>query len=272
MRGFRGLLLSLIVLVSLWSWPVSSFAEDQADFGSRFSPYEPVYFSVGWRDKVNARFQLSFKYRFINPDAKFETKGRFVEDLYVGYTQTSFWDLESESAPFHDTSYRPSLFHHRVLKVATPGGGAAFSYTAGFEHESNGKSEEFSRSINVFFAQPSWTWGAEDAYRFGVAPKVYVYLGDLTDNPDIADYRGYLDLHLSCGKMDSWFFKVMLRSGTKKNFSSILLDVSYPTYRLFRGAVYAFLHFQYFNGWGESILDYNQKRPAQYRIGILLTR
>ncbi|MFZ5510482.1 MAG: phospholipase A, partial [Pseudomonadota bacterium] len=33
-----------------------------------------------------------------------------------------------------------------------------------------------------------------------------------------------------------------------------------------------YLHFQYFNGYGESFLDYNLKRRSQFRIGFSIVR
>jgi len=35
-----------------------------------------------------------------------------IAAIALAYTQTSIWDLETESVPFLDTSYRPSLFWH----------------------------------------------------------------------------------------------------------------------------------------------------------------
>jgi hypothetical protein len=71
--------------------------------------YEPMYFLVG-TDPEKSKFQVSFKYRFFNPQSKFAERHPWVEGFHLGYTQTSFWDLESSSAPFEDTSYKPELF------------------------------------------------------------------------------------------------------------------------------------------------------------------
>ncbi len=97
-------------------------------FASKLSPDEPLYFVIGWRDGTNAKFQLSFKYRFVNPEGDVTQGVPFFSRVYFGYTQTSLWDLESDSKPFFDTSYRPSLFyrHERVHEwgEGAVGGGA----------------------------------------------------------------------------------------------------------------------------------------------------
>ena len=34
----------------------------------------------------------------------------WYENFYLGYTQTSLWDLQSDSMPFIDTTFNPSVF------------------------------------------------------------------------------------------------------------------------------------------------------------------
>ncbi|MFX5595319.1 phospholipase A, partial [Acinetobacter baumannii] len=72
----------------------------------------------------------------------------------------------------------------------------------GLEHESNGRDGTASRSINTYFIEPTFNFGNLNDYHFKVAPKVYAYLGPTSDNQDIADYRGHLDLKLAYGKPD----------------------------------------------------------------------
>src|SRR3546814_19275315 len=79
---------------------------------SAISSFEPVYFDIGSKGDTNARFQLSFKYRLFNPTDPLHPE--FIDNLYLGYTQTSLWDLEGDSMPFIDTTYNPRSEARRV--------------------------------------------------------------------------------------------------------------------------------------------------------------
>ena len=94
-------------------FPLASTAESPlpARYARKFSLNEPMYFSVGWRGSTNARFQISFRYRFIG-SREDEPMAPGERQLYFAYTQTSFWDTESESAPFRDTAYGPRPVIH----------------------------------------------------------------------------------------------------------------------------------------------------------------
>ncbi|HEX6689910.1 MAG TPA: phospholipase A, partial [Burkholderiales bacterium] len=74
------------------------------------SENDPMYFVVGARDGWNARFQLSFKYRLFDRGSGFGKDEPWLSGLYFGYTQNSLWELDSDSAAFRDTSYKPSFF------------------------------------------------------------------------------------------------------------------------------------------------------------------
>jgi phospholipase A1 len=234
------------------------------DLPPLLSTYEPAYFSVGTRGGTNAKFQLSFKYRIF--DSLWDTG--ITDHIYFGYTQTSIWDLETGSAPFRDTSYRPSLFYYRN-DVAALGARAWLGLQGGAEHESNGKSGADSRSINTLFVRPVLFVGDLSKKHWMIAPKVWAYL-DKSDNPDIADYRGYFDLLVKYGNENSWFVSSNLRKGARAGYGSIQLDGAYALTTSRQGRVGTYLHLQYFNGWGESILEYDQKLKSQFRIGVML--
>jgi outer membrane phospholipase A len=239
-------------------------------FFSHFSAHEPLYFAAGLREDGNAKFQVSFRYRFLEPRPGTEGNGSFSEHLYFGYTQYSIWDWEADSSPFRDTSYIPSLFWSRGnLRGPRP---SPRGLQIGIEHESNGQGGDDSRSLNVVYVQPTWRFGNFDRYHWTISPKIYAYVGSLGDNPDIEDYRGYMDLIVSYGKLDSWKFATMTRYGAAGGRTSFQVDVSYPLDRLLTKRFNAFVHLQYFNGWGESLLDYDVKRPSQIRLGLMLIR
>jgi outer membrane phospholipase A len=231
---------------------------------------EPMYFVVGGRPD-SARFQLSFRYRMFDSQSIVGENLPFARGLYFGYTQTSLWDLSSDSRPFRDTSFRPSLFYQWQLK--NPEDTSSASLTAGFEHESNGRDGKESRSINTLFMQADFLhyFGGKDIY-LGMTPKIWGYI-DKEDNPDIPKYRGYGQLSLRLGSDDNWQAAALLRRGTNRHYRSTQLDLSYPLRRSIFSGVGAFVHLQYFNGYGETLLDYNHhsSRP-QFRIGFSLVR
>lgn len=231
------------------------------------SANEPIYLAVGGRGGTTARFQLSFKYRIFDPGSLPVAWVPPLAGLHFGYTQTSIWDVGAKSAPFRDTSYRPSLF----WQAATPGEGLMPDlWRAGFEHESNGKDGVSSRSINTLFAQAVWRTSFPNGQTLTFAPKFYGYL-EKDNNPDIQRYRGYVDWHFRYGRDDSWLLAATFRRGTSRH-SSAQLDLSYPLSKPLFARTGSFLHVQLFNGYGETLLDYNVKRGTQARLGFSIIR
>ncbi|MCW5621375.1 MAG: phospholipase A [Burkholderiales bacterium] len=242
----------------------------ESAFLAALSVYEPVYFSVGSHGGSNAKFQLSFKYHLFNEDAGLARRVPALGHLYLGYTQTSLWDLESESNPFRDTSYKPRLFYADPDVWHARSRPVRLGAELGIGHESNGRSEDDSRSINILYLRPALTFGAAGKWQLILAPMLYHYL-DKADNDDIAEYRGHVDFMASVGKSDSWQLTSMLREGTGDGWS-LQLDLTYPLRSVALGNLNGYLHFQYFGGWGESLLDYNRRLPAQYRLGLMIVR
>lgn len=238
---------------------------DQAQEEPQLSEEEPVYFVAGPRQGWNARFQLSFKYRLFDQSAGFGAERPWLSGFYFGYTQSSLWDLSSESKPFRDTSYRPSFF----WRWSRPDGISWIDGArVGFEHESNGQGGENSRSINTLFVRPEWRWPAGRGGEVEFTPKLYAYLSN-GENPDIAQYRGYVDWRIRHDAGGQWITTAVARTGTAGK-GSFLLEMSRRTRDLKVGPVSGYLHLQFFNGFGESILDYNVRRTSQIRIGLAI--
>ncbi|QDF98612.1 hypothetical protein CJ010_19765 [Azoarcus sp. DD4] len=231
--------------------------------------HEPMYFVVGGRNPHAARYQLSFRYRLFDDQGVVAETLPVTRGLYFGFTQTSLWDLESDSKPFRDTSFRPSLFYQ--WKLLDPSDGASLALSGGYEHESNGRGGTESRSIDTLFlrADARYYFGDGETY-LGVSPKLWSYI-DKEDNPDIARYRGYAELGLRFGRDDGLMLAAQLRRGTA-GVGSSQLDLSYPLRRSVFSGVGAFLHLQYFNGYGETLLDYNESHDPQIRIGFSIVR
>ena len=230
---------------------------------------EPLYFVVGSSDErsFDARFQLSFKYRPFDPDARVAQYFPPLSNLYFAYTQTSLWDLGGHSSPFKDTSYRPSLYY----RWAGSGRGIfPDDWRAGLEHESNGRDGSDSRSINTVFIRPTWHMDFAHGRRLTLSPKFYQYL-EKSDNPDIYRYRGYVDLQARYGREDGAIMTALYRLGTGGH-SSTQLDFSYPISDKLFGRTGTFVHLQLMEGYGETLIDYNRYSDTQLRLGLSLAR
>jgi phospholipase A1/A2 len=234
------------------------------------SEHEPMYFVAGSRGPTTARFQLSFKYRIFDPDGWVSDLpvGQALTGLYLGYTQTSIWDWSGDSKPFRDTTYKPSFFY-QLGPYRRIGSRHTLSAQAGYEHQSNGRAGIESRSIDTLFLKPTWRWDIDGDTHFSAAVKLFGYLEKESTNRDIADYRGYALLNMRYGNDDGWLIQAEGYPGDK---GSLQLDLSYRLKRVLLSDAGGFLHFQYFNGYGESMLDYNRGGPAQFRVGFSIVR
>lgn len=240
-------------------------------FKEHISGYEPLYFIAGAVDP-NARFQISFKYQlFSNTGPLVKTLPAF-KGLHLAYTQTSLWDLTSTSKPFVDTTYKPEVF----FAMPRVDGGHWASWLrldlqAGLQHQSNGKSGDDSRSLNVAYFEPTLIVGNQDAFHFSVAPRVWAYLGSLDENPDIKDYYGNVGIRSKLGWGRGLLLSATGRIGDDANRGALQLDLSYPLMRFLYGNVGLYLYAQYFLGYGESLLHYNERTSA-VRFGFALFR
>ena len=243
--------------------------EPVAFFKEHIFPYEPFYFVAGTKSP-NAKFQVSIRYQILNHDGPLASMAPPLEGFNIGYSQTSLWDWNRASAPFLDSSYKPEFLYiyERAL-----GGGPTNWYRldlqAGVQHESNGKDGDASRSLNITYLRPTLTIGSDEELHLTLMPRAWVYIGDLSDNPDIARYRGYVDLRtiLSYKGLQ---LSAYGRMGNHADRGSIQVDLTYPL-RKFWGTFSVYLHVQYFNGFGESLLEYNERSTA-WRAGFSLYR
>jgi outer membrane phospholipase A len=256
---------NVMVLIVRGDDPLQALSSSEArTIEPPLSENEPIYFSVGTRGDTTARFQLSFKYRIFDRELGWGRDHPWLAGLHLAYTQTSIWNLSETSKPFLDTSYRPSFFWQWRRGDDKTWIDAA---RMGFEHESNGKDGVDSRSINTLFVRPEWQTTLANGKQFEFTPKLYGYL-DKTDNPDIEKYRGYVDWAMRYGDRErSW--RALARLGTAGK-GSLQLDWFERTRVLGAGSISGYLHVQLFTGYGESLLDYNQRNKSQLRIGIAI--
>ncbi|MBS3805777.1 MAG: phospholipase A, partial [Oleiphilaceae bacterium] len=208
-------------------------------------------------DKQEAKFQISFKVPLLT--------GLFDDrtTLWFGYTQLSFWQVlnEDSSRPFRETNFNPELFA-RYQTDFEIGPGVVNHVTLGIDHESNGRADPRSRSWNRITGSASYSY---NRWLFIVAPWYRIPEDSQDDdNPDIEKFLGHGDYWAVYKMAEDRTVSVKLRNNFRSdnNKTSVQLGYSFPMGDL-RGYV------QYYNGYGESLIDYNE-RIHRIGVGIML--
>ncbi len=240
-------------------------------FLDNFSPYEPLYFLFGVDPGMEkSKFQFSFKYKLFNAPFSSQKANTFLDGFHIAYTQTSYWDLKSDSKPFDDTSYKPELFYLIPKIELHTSWIKAFGVQGGFQHESNGKGGDESRSTNTIYIKPIMAFSLTDEIYLSLAPRLWFYVGNDNDtNPDLYDYRGYFDLEAKAGFPMGLVLDTHTRwAGKGPSFQA---DLSYPLSSIFKSRLNLYLHVQYFNGYAERLKEYWKKEEI-VRVGFSLCR
>ncbi|HEU4664504.1 MAG TPA: phospholipase A [Dokdonella sp.] len=198
-------------------------------------------------DNIEAKFQLSLKTKVLQ-----DVLGS--GDLWVGYTQSSRWQVYNtdESRPFRETDYEPEALlvfgtNYRAF------GWDARLFDVGINHQSNGRSDPYSRSWNRIVAdigleRGDWTIVLRPWWRIPESR------GD-DNNRDIEDYVGRGEVQF-VRNWNSQTFGLTLRHslrGGDANHGSARFSWSVPLAGSLRGYV------ELFHGYGESLIDYNHE-------------
>ncbi|WOT05803.1 phospholipase A [Shewanella youngdeokensis] len=225
---------------------IDPFAEQAADY-----PFT--------LDKTEAKFQISFKFPLWNN--VFGDNGY----LYAAYTNQSYWQVYNKdiSSPFRETNHEPEIFMLFTNDWQLGPLNNSF-WGVGAVHQSNGQPGSLSRSWNrlyglmIFDAGP-FALEARAWWRIPEDEKETPESASGDDNPDITDYMGNVQFTGVYG-VDEHRFSLTVRNYIQKpNRGAIEFTWSYPIMGNLR------LYTQYFNGYGESLIDYNSHNQ---RIGI----
>jgi phospholipase A1 len=218
------------------------------------APFDPV--TDGELDNYEIKFQISVKFPIV--DDPFGKQG----SLQFAYTNLSFWQAynRDSSSPFRETVHEPELF--LVLENNWEFSGFKNRLIVlGINHQSNGQSDTSSRSWNRIYADFIFERG-----KYYLSFKPWIRVGELDedDNPDIETYMGHGEFRaMYAGSKHK--LSVMLRNNFHSpNYGAIEIDWSFPMSRRAKWFV------QYFNGYGESLIDYNAP-VNRLGIGIALT-
>lgn len=209
-------------------------------------------------NSTETKFQLSFKTKAV--ENIFGDNG----DIWLGYTQSSRWQVynSEESRPFRETNYEPEasiIFRTNYNLLGLHGRLLGLS----LNHQSNGRSDPFSRSwnraiLNIGFEKNNFALMLRPWYRFEED-------ADDDNNPDIKNYIGRGDLTANY-KWKDHQFSLMLRHSLKggdDSHGAAQFDWAFPLSGSLRG------HLQIFDGYGESLIDYNH-RATYVGLGVSL--
>jgi phospholipase A1 len=187
-------------------------------------------------------------------------------DVYGAYTNRSFWQVYSAeySRPFRETNHEPEIWG-QFRNDWTLWGFTNTVNSVGLVHQSNGRGGDLSRSWNRVYASFIFENGP-----WAVAFKPWLRLKtdfEDDDNPDITDYLGHGEVRLAY-RHDDHVFSLMSRNQLESGFDegAVEFSWSFPVF----GYPYLKGYLQYFNGYGESLIDYDQ-RVHRIGLGIALT-
>ncbi|HRG60331.1 MAG TPA: phospholipase A, partial [Aliarcobacter cryaerophilus] len=151
------------------------------DFG--IYPYKKNYFlpatytfnNISNRDNFETSFQISLEKPISNDFFGLN------ETISIAYTQKSFWQTASSSAPFRETNYEPEIFMQipnddKYLKL----------YKTSFLHTSNGKGGDDSRSLNRLYLQTFFQFD-----NLFVSPKIWYKIPQNSKDDDMKDFYKY---------------------------------------------------------------------------------
>lgn len=210
-------------------------------------------------DRFEAKYQISVKFPLYLHEEN--TSG-----LYFGFTAMSFWQVYNGkiSKPFRETNYEPEVFYSFQNDLSILG----FEFNqiqVGFNHQSNGQSGARSRSWNRLFASALFSdanafYYFKAWYRIPEDDKLDINDTAGDDNPDITHFLGHIELGVGT-KLGKFDLLTLVRNNLKfsDNKGSIELNLSYTLSDRYN------LLLQYFNGYGDSLIDYNRH---QQRIGL----
>lgn len=227
-------------------------------------------------ENTEVEFQLSLKKQL-----SYDLFG-FNEYINLAYTQKVWWQLYTDSGPFRETNYLPEVFVSVPTSQKVDDIIGLKTLKIGFLHESNGQEGYRSRSWNRLYATGLWQWGnlflcTRAWYRIPESEKSDGYYDGLSsdpnesgdDNPDIQKYLGYGDIKLDYLYKNS-HFGLLFRNNLRMrgdNKGALELNYSHPI----TDSANTFLYVKLFNGYGESLIDYN-RNVTKAAIGFSFSR
>ena len=231
------------------------------DNGPYFGLYKDNYIELGMpigakpdRHNCDIKFQVSVAQRLTKSVLPWHTF------LFLMYTQKTFWNVFEKSMPMHDMNFNPGIGISKPFFSKNRYIGKA---TLLLEHESNGRDSIQSRSWNKLSLSGSvmvndWLM---------VNAKFWIPIVDGKHNRDLLRYAGIWQSGLAVTTPDKkfgWALTFVKRAGWNLNFNTIF-EFNWLVHQ--KSNQYLFV--QYYNGYGECMLDY-KKFHSRLRVGIVI--
>ena len=209
-------------------------------------------------DRVEIKFQFSLKFPII--ENIFGKRG----SIQFAYSNLSFWQAYNDKAsyPFRETVHEPEIFFifendWRFLGMDNR------LVQFGVVHQSNGQSADRSRTWNRFYIDLIFQRG-----DFYLSFKPWYHIEQAgsakTDNPDIDQFYGHSELRMAYAG-HTHTASIMFRNYFENpDYGAVELNWSFPMTRRVKWFI------QYFNGYGESLIDYNT-RVNRLGMGVAFT-
>ncbi|MEM7259278.1 MAG: phospholipase A, partial [Pseudomonadota bacterium] len=176
-----------------------------------------------------------------------------------GYTNQSHWQAFNSklSSPFTETNHEPELFFVVPYRKRFAGINQR-GVILGLSHQSNGRTQPFSRSWNRLYAdflfeRNNTYFSLKTWYRILEAEKEDILQAQGDDNPDIEAFMGNFEL-LAFHKRGGHSLSAKLRhSLSSTDRGSVKIDYDFPI----SGKLKLTAHL--FSGYGESLITYNKR-------------
>ena len=249
-RGYRPISLALIASDGVNGQPTSGNTLNTA---TAAQPYRTA----------ETRIQLSVRTKLAQ--GLLTGDGPSRDSLWFGYTQQSYWQVFTPaiSRPFRSTDHEPEFVYVYPSTTNLPGGWRLRYTGLGLVHQSNGQSLPLSRSWNRMYLMA----GAELGQDFTLQGRLWRRIPETAasdDNPGVSDHIGRAELAATWNVNASNTLALTLRHSLRSvDKGSARLEWLMPVDSKSPSPLGNLrFHVQLFNGYGDSLLDYNRRRTV----------
>ncbi|GAA5159055.1 phospholipase A [Viridibacterium curvum] len=242
-----------------------------------FSQYKQSYLLATYTHSPNNEAHSPTRSAVVREEGPYDTReGKFLfsfkslvagnerHSLWGAYSQQSHWQVfdGEHSRSFRASDYEPEAIYSYRFSDAfrekfSLGGMTPRMLNIGFVHQSNGEPLPQSRSWNRLYARLGLEKTWQDGTSFAIQIRPWWRIPERpsdNDNPDLTKYLGYGDLEMRYW----WSRESSLSLIARKRSAQIDFAFPFGIPGLFSCKLMQW-HLHYFNGYGESLIDYNQR-------------